>query len=289
MTRRLAFLVAVIAVLASAATLAHADELDAGSGAATSTPVPVPPGVYLVTDVYAGSIATTSGVTTRYSTLTVHAVPGTYARLLDVVATGAASAYDGRSFNGRGRVSDGRLIAGAYYQTFVLTPVAFVPVNIVFFQDDAETRALIAPTPTAGPAAPTASPSTPAPTARAPYPTAAPAPTMPPLPVAAAGVALASDGPTLSSIDVLRARVVHLWMRAFVGGVAVPVRAWRLISMPPRDISRTTGAGSEPADVSWPYPDPDPQALRFEVTDAVYGRTVIASVIVTVRSPAIVQ
>src|SRR6185503_15906648 len=198
------------------------------------TPIVVPPGLYLVTEVYAGSVATTNGATTTYQTLTVRATPGTYARLLAVVGTGVTSAFDGRSFNGRGRVSDGRSIAGAYYETFVLRATGFVPVNIVFFQDDSETRAVIAPT--AAPA--TSAAGTPAPLATAapsvrpaatPFqPTPRPAPTMPPLPIAAAGVALEQGGPTLGAIDVLRGRVVHLWPRVFVDGVPVPVRDWRL-------------------------------------------------------------
>src|SRR6185503_17768973 len=134
------------------------------------TPIVVPPGLYLVTEVYAGSVATTSGATTTYLTVTVRATPGTYARLLAVVGTGVASVFDGRSFNGRGRLSDGRAIAGAYYETFVLTATGFVPVNIVFFQDDSETRAVIAPTA----APPTSAAATPAPRATA-TPSAGPA------------------------------------------------------------------------------------------------------------------
>jgi len=284
-----------VLVMMAGATSASADGLDPGGGGAASTPTPlaVPPGLYLVTDVYAGSVVVSNGGTTTYSTVTVRATPGTYARLLDVVGTGAASQYDGRSFNGRGRLTDGRLIAGAYYQTFILTPTGFVAVNIVFFQDDSETRTFVAPTPviTALPAtswAPRSSASV-APNAtptRTPFP---PAPTMPPVPVAAAGVSLASDGPILASFEVLRGRTVQLWPRAFVDGVAVPVRSWRVVSGA-EGIGRTIGTGTEPAQAQWLVPSAAPTDVRFEVTaDAAAGRTLVASISVVVRSPALLQ
>jgi len=267
--------------------VAVADELDPGSGGLpTPAPISVPPGLYLVTDVYAGSVVSTYGATTIYSTMTVRASPGTYARVLDVVGTGVASAFDGRSFNGRGRLGDGRQIAGAYYETYVRGASGFTPVNVVFFQDDSETRALVAPTPssaipTAAPALPTAVPTT------GPIRTPS-APTMPPVPVVAAAVALASDGPALAAIDVLRGRVVHLWPRAFADGRPVAVRSWRLVSGRADQLSRSSGSGSESADVAWLDPASG-LALSFEVTDAVYGRTALASLSVSVRSPALVQ
>ena len=289
-----AIVVSCVLALIAGATSASADELDAGGGgpASTPTPIAVPPGLYLVTDIYAGSVVVSNGGTTTYSTVTVRATPGTYARVLDVVGTGVASAYDGRSFNGRGRLTDGRLIAGTYYQTFVLMPVGFVAVNIVFFQDDSETRTLVAPTPviTALPApssTPRAVPSiAPNPTpARTPF---VPAPTLPPLPVAAAGVSLASDGPTVASVEVLRGRRVQLWPRAFVDGIAVPVRSWRLTSGSD-GIARTTGTGSEPADAIWLVPTAVPMDVRFEIVADAAGRTLVASVSVIVRSPALLQ
>jgi hypothetical protein len=253
----------------------------------------VPPGLYLVTDIYAGSVVVSDGGTTTYATLTVRATPGTYARVLEVVGTGAASAYDGRSFNGRGRLTDGRLIAGTYYQTFVLTPAGFVAVNIVFFQDDSESRSLVAPTPviTASP-----TPSSPPRASSSVVPLATPvrtrfvpAPTLPPLPVAAAGIALASDGPTLASIEVLRGRRVQLWPRAFVDGMPVTVRSWHVISGS-EGIARTSGTGAEPAEALWLVPSAVPVDVRFEVVaDAAGGPTLLASVSVLVRSPALQQ
>jgi hypothetical protein len=272
----------------ASARVASADELDPGAGGVpTTTPIAVPPGLYLVTDVYAGSVVSTYGATTVYSTMTVRASPGTYARVLDVVGTGVASAFDGRSFNGRGRLGDGRQVAGAYYETFVRTASGFTPVNIVFFQDDSETRALVAPTPsstvpTARPVLPSAAP------IATPQPPTLPAPTMPPIPVVAAAIALASDGPALSAIDVLRGRVVHLWPRIFIDGRSAPVGSWRLVSGRVDQLSRSTGSGAQPADVAWLDPATD-LALAFTVTDAVYGRTAIATLRVSVRSPALVQ
>ena len=275
------------ALIVASAHLAAADELDAGSGgASTSTPLVVPPGLYLVTDIYAGSVVSTYGATTVYSTVTVRATPGTYARLLAVVGTGVSSAYDGRSFNGRGRLADGRLIAGAYYETYVLTAGGFVPVNVVFFQDDSETRTLVAPTPSSAVATSQPLLATPQPTINPPTPTPTP-PTMPPIPVVAAAVALAADGPSLAAIDVLRGRVVHLWPRVFVDGRPAAARSWRLVSGSADQLSRVSGAGSEPADVAWLAPVSS--TLMFEVTDAIYGRTAIASLVVSVRSPALVQ
>jgi hypothetical protein len=297
-----------VAIVALGGPRAYADELDPGIVEPRPTPIVVPPGLYLVTDVYAGSVAATSGATTTYRTLTVRATPGTYARLLAVVGTGVASALDGRSFNGRGRLGDGRAVAGAYYETFVLTPTGFVSVNIVFFQDDSETRAIVAPTsapPSSAPAtpAPLATPAarpttgtsvwpgaTPSPASSGAPSTRTPTPTMPPLPIAAAGLALSRGGPTLGAIDLLRGRTVHLWPRAFVDGVPVAVRDWRLVAGGADGISRTSGSGTEAADVVWLVPASMPIVLRFEVTsDAAPGRVMPASLTVTVRSPALLQ
>jgi hypothetical protein len=307
MRHALALLVS-LAIVALGGPHAHADELDPGIVEPRPTPIVVPPGLYLVTDVYAGSVATTSGATTTYRTLTVRATPGTYARLLALVGTGVASAFDGRSFNGRGRLGDGRAIAGAYYETFVLTATGFVSVNIVFFQDDSETRAIVAPrsappSSTAATPAPLATPASLGTTGPSVRPgampssassggpsTRTPAPTMPPLPIAAAGVALAQGGPTLSAIDVLRGRTVHLWPRAFIDGIPVPVRDWRLVAGAADGISRTSGSGTEAADVVWLVPASVPIVLRFEVTtEAAPGDAIPASLTVTVRSPALLQ
>jgi hypothetical protein len=263
----------------------------------------VPEGLYLVTDVYAGEVVVTSGNTTTYATATVADVPGTYARVVDVVRSGDASTFDDRSFNGRGRLTDGRSIAGTYYEDFVLTPAGFVSVNIVFFQDDSETRE--PPRPSAPPSrAPNASP---APTGTATgrvVPTVAPssiassqpripaATAAPRTPVLTAGVALAPDGVVIGSIEVLRGRRVVLWPRAFADGVAVAVRSWRLVSGSADIIGPVSGTAADGCAASWLSLAPGgvPFMLRFEVTsDAVPGRVMVATLSVNVRSPALLQ
>jgi len=287
---------------------ASADELDAGFSDSARPPFtapPVPAGLYLVTDVYAGEVITSSGNTTTYSTATVADIPGTYARVVDVVGSGAASAFDDRSFNGRARLSDGRPIAGTYYEDFVLTPAGFVSVNIVFFQDDTESRQAarpssvptITPTPTSSSASgmgpriqPSAAPSSVAgsdPRPRLPAPTLSPR-----VPVAAAGVALAPDGPVLGSIEVLRGRTVVLWPRAFSDGSAVPISSWRLSAGNADLLPHVAGSAGEGCALTWLSPTSAgaPFVLRFEVTsDALPGRVMIASLSVTVRSPALLQ
>lgn len=306
-----AFLLAPIAAMLCASPVS-ADELDAGSSDPTPPPFSapaVPAGLYLVTDVYAGDVVDSSGNTTTYSTATVRDMPGTYARVIDVVGSGADSEFDDQSFNGRARLSDGRSIAGTYYEDFVLTAAGFVSVNIVFFQDDSETREAARPSPaathgttsgTSTPApppsftsnvAPRATPSAPSPvTSPRPLPTM-PAPTVVRT-VATAGVALASDGPVLASIEVLRGRTIQLWPRAFADGLAVPIRSWRLVSGGADRLSPISGSATEGCEVWWLSLPPDGarSVLRFEVTsDALPGRVMTASVSVTVRSPALLQ
>ncbi|HYK97836.1 MAG TPA: hypothetical protein VEU77_05530, partial [Candidatus Acidoferrales bacterium] len=141
------------------------DHLDPGQvDPPDPAPFVVPEGLYLVTDVYAGDVVTSNGDTTTYSTATLRETPGTYARVVDVVGTGDSSAYDGASFNGRAVTSGGRSVAGTYYEDFVLSSSGFVSVNIVFFEDDSETRRRAASTsvPVAGPTAPPATTSPPA-------------------------------------------------------------------------------------------------------------------------------
>ena len=302
--RVVAGLVVAIASIVSAQP-GSADELDAGSSEPTqptfSAP-PVPEGLYLVTDVYAGEVVATSGNTTTYATATVADMPGTYARVVDVVRSGDASAFDDRSFNGRGRLTDGRSIAGTYYEDFVLTPAGFVSVNIVFFQDDSETRETPrpsappsrspdpSPVPTATAASrvvPTVAPSIASPGSRLPAATAAPR-----IPIMTAAVALAPAGAVLGSIEVLRGRTVVLWPRAFADGVAVPVRSWRLVAGGADVIGPVSGTAADGCAASWLSLAPGgvPFVLRFEVTsDAVPGRVMVATLSVNVRSPALLQ
>jgi hypothetical protein len=302
------FALAVAAVLAVApftAAPVRGDDLDQGF-TEPAAPAAAPAGLYVVTEVWAGDVVTSSGNTKIYTTVTVSETPGTYARIIDVVGTGVSSAFDGRSFNGRARLTDGRLVTGAYYETFVSTPDGFVPVSIVFFQDDSETAGNAPPAATGAPSEPATSNvpkattrpepivSGPAPADGPVAPPAAPAgPLRTPAPVIArAGIALAPSGQTLGSMDVLRGRVVHLWPRAFVDGVAVRVRGWRLIEGTVDEVSRRSGGAFDPCDATWlTLPPPDASwVLRFEVTtDAAPGRVLTATIAVTVRSPALLQ
>lgn len=263
----------------------------------------VPAGVYYVTDVYVSDVIATTGATTTYSTETVHQSPGTYARVIDVVDTGASSAFDGSSFNGRGALTDGRTLAGTYYENFVLTSDGYIPVSIVFFQDDSESRRGSGPSPSPAPSVRAAT-SLPAPTtAPAGGPvvvrdvvTAGPSfrpttPIAPSTPRLRAGVALAPDGATLGSAEVLRGRLVHFWPRAFANDVAVPIRSWRLVSAQPDRISASSG-DIEPLAAQWiDMPDPGvPWSLRFEIfTELVPTERLEAQISITVRSPALID
>lgn len=271
-----------------------ADE-DAAPLPAPTDPAPfvAPPGLYLVTDVYTGNAVTTNGNTTTYSTTTAHDTPGTYARVIDTVGTGVASAYDGAAMNGRTLLPDGRAVAGTYYEDYVLTSEGYLSVNIVFFQDDAIT--VVVPVSTAAPA--TAPANAPRPSAPAPQqvPTPAPRPTAVPTPrpvVATAGVALGETAPALTTIEVLRGRRVALWPRAFLDGIPVRVRSWRLVSGYVDLVSVREGDATTSCDATWlTLAEPGSAwVLRFEITtDAAPGRLLTAAISVVVRSPALEQ
>ena len=264
----------------------------------------VPAGLYYVTDTYTGNVVATSGATTTYSTTTVHESTGTYARVIDTVDTGASSAFDGAAFNGRGALTDGRALAGTYYENFVLTTSGYVPVSIVFFQDDSESRrsasgpspsparsavaGTLAPVVTSAPAGGSVSQrgsATPGPSFK---PTTPIAPAAPKL---RAGVALAPDGATLGSAEVLRGRLVHFWPRAFANDVAVPIRSWRLVSVQPDRISANSG-NVEPLAAQWiQMPAAGVRwSLRFEIfTELAPRERLEAEISITVRSPALID
>lgn len=258
----------------------------------------VPAGLYYVTDTYVADVVATSDATTTYSTTTVHESTGTYARVIDTVDTGASSAFDGRAFNGRAALTDGRALAGTYYENFVLTASGFVPVSIVFFQDDSETRrrgsasssstASATPSSTPAPAsisAPSRAVVTPAPSARPPAPVGSVGPTL------RTGIALAQDGPTLMSAEVLRGRLIYFWPRAFADDVAVPIRSWRLVSAQPDHISASSGSVG-PMAAQWVrMPAPGiPWSLRFEIfTEVAPTRRLEAQISITLRSPALID
>jgi hypothetical protein len=278
--------------------------------ASTSDPAPfvVPAGLYYVTDTYVGDVVATNGSTTTYSTTTVHESTGTYARVIDTVDTGARSTFDGQAFNGRGALTDGRALGGTYYENFVLTTSGFVPVSIVFFQDDSETRrrgAASSPAPASSPASSRA-PATTVPTstsvpaivspgsraARTPTPSFKRQPPIAPAPpTLRAGIALAPDGPTLASAEVLRGRTLQLWPRAFANDVPMPIRSWRLLSAQPDRISATSGS-VDPLVAQWiRMPAPGVRwSLRFELfTELAPAERLEAEISITVRSPALID
>lgn len=257
----------------------------------------VPEGVYYVTDTYVRDLVATTDATTTYSTTTVHESTGTYARVIDTVNTGATSPFDGMAFNGRGALSDGRSLGGTYYEDFVLTASGYVPVNIVFFQDDSETRrsvAVLSPSPSATAAAPTAAPAigSTSPMGRQPTPSPRPQPTIAPAGATLrAGIALASDGPTLPSAEVLRGRLIQFWPRVFANDAAVPIRSWRLVSVQPDRVSAISG-GNDPLAAQWiQMPAAGVRwSLRFEIfTDVAPMERLEAQIAITVRSPALID
>jgi hypothetical protein len=256
-----------------------------------------PLGLYYVTDTYVADVVTSSGPLTTYSTATIHESTGSYARVLDTVPTGAASVFDGSAFNGRHALSDGRAVAGTYYENYVLTDGAFVPISIVFFQDDAEIarlQALIKPaaTTTASPPAksPNAQPFVPACCAaeRPVVVAAPPAPTKPIRPV----ISVLPVSIPLMTVEVLRGRAVTLWPRAFAEGLEVPVRSWIVIGGEAGEALATAGSGGVPFRSSWPRLAPPgggyEVVFRIEVDTPETGhRTVDGAITVIVRSPAL--
>jgi hypothetical protein len=255
-----------------------------------------PPGVYYVTDTYVADVVTSSGLLTTYSTTTVHQSTGSYARVLETVGTGASSGYDGSAFNGRRSLGDGRLVAGTYYENYVLTERGFVPVSIVFFQDDAELARLLAAD-TLPPTVAVAAPPTQAPTgepvapqccgvARKLVPTPA---SMKPIRV---GISLLPVSAPLATVEVLRGRAIAFWLRAFVDDREVPVLSWKVIAGEVGEAVATADAGEVPFRSSWRRLAPPGTAhtveFRIDVDTPETGhRLVDVAIAVVVRSPAL--
>jgi hypothetical protein len=261
-------------------------------------PVAPPPGIYLVTDPYAGDSVTRVGDVTTYSTETVHEITGSYARVLESVGTGGSSPYDGAAFNGRASMTDGRAVAGTYYENYVLTDSGFVAVSVVFFQDDSEiARALQAArpapaTPSAPPTGPSFSPSfgpslapvvplissaagavTPSVDHGAPPPaTTVPAPARP--------AVLLPD----RSIEILRGRRTEL---AFNGADVV---AWRLVSGDCVPLGPLAGGATQPFVGRWDrLPPPNGIWITRFLLDYTDGTSDELVVRVAVRAPALVE
>ena len=300
MKRRTALLLNLILVLSSASADAREPLEDEWRIPAPPAPDPVafvvPSGLYYVTDTYVADVVATSDATTIYSTATVHESTGTYARVIDSVDTGASSPFDGMAFNGRGALTNGQALAGTYYENFVLTAAGYVPVSIVFFQDDSETRRRQAVSSPTVPPKPTASPApvvtTTQPRDAIARPSIAPQPSIRPAPrTVRAGISLSPDGPTLASAEVLRGRLVQFWPRVFIDNVDVAIRSWRLLSAQPDHISAGTGS-TQPLAAQWirmPVPGAS-WSLRFEIySEASPAERLEAEITVVLRSPALVD
>jgi len=251
-------------------------------------PIEPPLGIYLVTDTYAGDSVIRVGPVTTYTTETVHQTTGSYARVLESVATGAGSAYDGAAFNGRASMTDGRAVAGTYYENYVRTESGFVPVSVVFFQDDSEIARLSrAPRPRpAAPAAPPVEPALgPAILGGSP-PTGAVAPSVDredPRPVAP------GPGPAVArlpdrSIEVLRGRRTMLSLSG--DGVV----AWRLRSGEGVALGPLAGVAAEPFVARWDRLAPlnATWVVRF-LLDYTDGTSRELAVRVAVRAPGLVE
>jgi len=259
------------------------------------TPVAPPEGIYLVTDVYAGESVVRSGPVTTYTTDTVHEITGSYARVLESVGTGGASAFDGASFNGRASLTDGRAVAGTYYENFVHTGSGFVPVSVVFFQDDSELARASAPL-----QAPAPAPSGTPPSVAAPGPSVAPiersdAPVIGYVTPSTDAGNRAAPAPARAtppasrvlpdrSIDVLRGRRISI---LFSG---VDVRAWRAVSTEGIALGPLSGTATEPFVIRWDrLAPPNTSWVSRFVLDYADGASHELLVHVTVRAPGLVE
>ena len=269
--------------------------------------VAAPPGIYYVTDTYVADVTTRNGLLTTYSTTTVHESTGSYARVLDTVVTGAESSFDGAAFNGRASLGDGRPVAGTYYENYVLTSDGFVPVSVVFFQDDSELARLAGDREVA---ADKPGPTIIGPTASATIETG----TVPCCPIAPAAWAPREQpdrpqapGPELRPgrldtpvsgqllhVEVLRGRPVSIRLRAFAGPREIPVRSWTLVAGDRGDALAVAGPGSVPFRSAWRRlpPPGETYQLRFMLlVDTPSGQqgSIEATIAVTVRSPALAE
>ena len=257
------------------------------------SPVQPPDGVYLVTETYAGDSVVQTGPLTTYSTETVHEITGSYARVLDSVGTGGASAYDGSAFNGRAALTDGRAVAGTYYENYVRTDYGFVPVSVVFFQDDAEiarASAPAAPPPTLAAAPATAAPSLPVVST----PPAAAGPVAPQAgsvtPIVELVDRAAAAPPRASILLNDRALEVLRGRRIAISLSGPDVRTWRYVSGDAVSLGALSGASGEPFVARWDRlaAPGSAWALRFSV-DYADGTSRDLTVRVTLRAPGLVE
>jgi len=280
-------------------------------------------GRHMVTEVWTSDIVSTQGTTTTYSSTTASAHPGTSAELVASVATGEASPYDALLFNRRTSLTDGRAVKGDVYANYVWNGYDWVFDKYVFFQDDLELARLAqTPIPTPPPASiqpPSATPppSTAPAAVPTPVPTASPMPAYvapvtgdvppastagsPPSPVSQprprtvrAGIALAPQADPLGRIEVLRGRLIPLWVRATVDGVPVRVTRWQLVSGDVLALGPFSGTGDEPLMATWRSIPAvgGSYTVHIRATVDVDGegpRDVDAAIDVVVRAPALVE
>ena len=222
-----------------------------------------PAGIYAVTDAYTGDYVTRDGTVTTYGTATVHGPTDTYARVVDTVATGVGSVFDGAAFNGRTALTDGRPVAGTFYESFFRIDAGFVSLGIVFFQDDAET-ARSAPTPMPAPSAvpPRIVPPDPAPvvvpTSSRAAASAPPAPAVRPVGVVTPQIEVPAPRPIATTpagppppiaggrIEVLRGRRTEVWLGALPAGAA-----WRFTGGEAIVLGASDGSADEPFVARW--------------------------------------
>ena len=270
-----------------------ADRPETALWAPEPAPVAPPDGIYLVTETYIDDVVIRNGRVTTYATETVHETTGSYARVLENVPTGARSGYDGTAFNGRAALTDGRSVAGTYYENYIRTDDGYIPVSVVFFQDDLEiaratrslapvTRPLSDPAPQRKPAiaAPTESPSgavTPQ-VDRADRPGAVDerAVTIP-------GRSAPAPLPD-RAIEVLRSRRIGV---SFAGPGVV---GWRFASGEGIALGPVSGDAAERFFVRWDHLAPLGQAwVAHFFVDQTDGTTRDLAIRVTVRAPGLVE
>lgn len=244
-------------------------------------------GIYQVTVVYLGDVVLASGPLTIYTTRTIHDSPGTYARVLGPVGTGVPSAYDALALNGRSTLSDGRAVAGTFYESFTLADDGLRSLGVLFFQDDRE----LART-GAGGAQRAVSDDERRSAGSAPPPGGNSLRPRDPPPIRA-GVSLGPLGDPLGRIEPLRGRAVDLWPRAWVAGVLVAVLEWRVQPGTFVALGPVSGTGDLPFRARWDeVPRPGHSwPLRMELTVDVDGSpvTALAELGVAVRAPALVE
>jgi hypothetical protein len=204
---------------------------------ADSSPVEVPSDVYRVTEAYRGDAVLRSGDVLSYLTLTRPVEADAYARVLGVAASGEASPWDSLAFNGRATLTDGRAIAGTFYENYFRDGDRLVPWSIVFFQDDRELLAGAA--------------TRPAPAVRSPArgTGSGEAHTMHSLRI---GVDPSGGDRLLQSLEVARGQRFALRVNAQVDGQDAVLESWALISGT-NDVSTPAGprAADELLNVRW--------------------------------------